>query len=153
MAEWQPPNLTAKGLGALNTHRTRQIRAHVTFGSLSSWRKAQGSPVTRGSVSSASHYRSLGWAHFRRRPSSIPEMKCRSWVAENKGDYFTKWLISIWKCWQASKIRGWTHNFLAPLSQHKNASHLMRVNSDSVLNEINESESQCEKHDEQSIWT
>jgi hypothetical protein len=35
--------------------------------------------------------------------------------------------------------------------QYENALDLMRVNSDSVSNEIDESELQCEKHSEQMI--
>jgi hypothetical protein len=35
--------------------------------------------------------------------------------------------------------------------QHENASDSMRVNSESVSNEIDESEVQCEKHFEQRI--
>jgi hypothetical protein len=37
--------------------------------------------------------------------------------------------------------------------QERNASDSMRVNSESVSNEIDESDSQFEKHDEQMIWT
>jgi hypothetical protein len=40
MAEWQLASLTVEGLDALNTDRTRQIWAHVTFGPLASWRKS-----------------------------------------------------------------------------------------------------------------
>jgi hypothetical protein len=92
MAEWQPLNLTVEGLDALNTHRTRQICAHVTFDSLASRKKKLKDRQLRRVQSLHQAIADL-WDEltFEDAQAIFLEWVNRlSWIIENKGGYFIK---------------------------------------------------------------